>query len=107
MTESQLREALNKIMRFGQKPPYDPSDPVGVAIEVIVELFTRSQEQAVIEGKIEELTAWEPLFKGDHRTCINYPEGCVGYMNAQSDFDNEKEIRIAELQSQLNKLEEK
>lgn len=56
------------------------------------------------EARIEELKAFDPLQR-IHDDCP-LPLTCVGYGNAESDFDNEKEIRLNKLQSQVDNKEE-
>lgn len=50
-----------------------------------------------VEARVDELTTFN-LPQYDHSKCID-KRSCIGYQNAQSDFDNEKEIRLAELQA--------
>lgn len=45
---------------------------------------------------IEILKNFNPLHL-DHTNCLD-PRGCIGYQNADSDFDNEKEILISSLE---------
>lgn len=47
----------------------------------------------------EELEKFEPLQR-NHDKCID-SMSCIGYQNAASDFDNEKEIRLAELDTRI------
>lgn len=66
-------------------------------------------EQLLVEARIDELQNFN-LPQYDHSKCPTAIEGvisngCIGYENARSDFDNEKEIRLAELQSLQGKVE--
>lgn len=49
-----------------------------------------------LDARIEELTHFDPL-QHDHDLCID-KKNCIGYQNAMSDLDNEKQLRILELQ---------
>jgi hypothetical protein len=48
-----------------------------------------------LEARRDELLNFDPLMH-DHNLCI-MPTTCVGYQNAESDWQNERNIRIAEL----------
>lgn len=75
----------------------------GVVIEDGQKYYTfKNREVDAIMGIIDEavlktLEKWNPLYDGDHSACID-KMSCIGYQNARSDFDNEKEILIAALQ---------
>ena len=56
------------------------------------------------EARIAELTNFEPL-QQDHTKCPQaisgiMSNGCIGYENAVSDFDNEKELRLTQLKNE-------
>jgi hypothetical protein len=51
------------------------------------------------EARFDELTNFN-LPQYDHSKCPD-PKTCIGYMNAESDFDNEKELRLAALQGPI------
>lgn len=53
----------------------------------------------LVEARKDELIDFN-LPQYDHSKCID-KKTCIGYENAQSDFDNEKELRIAELEAEL------
>lgn len=50
----------------------------------------------LVDARIDELTNFN-LPEYDHTKCIDKMT-CIGYESAQSDFDNEKELRLAALQ---------
>lgn len=56
-------------------------------------------EQQVLIGRKAELENFKPL-QTTHESCID-PFNCIGYQNAASDFDNEKAIRITEIDRQI------
>lgn len=61
-------------------------------------------DRAVREARVDELNNFN-LPEYDHSKCIDI-HSCIGYQNAQSDFDNEKESRIFALHLQDNQGEE-
>lgn len=67
------------------------------ASEVIAE-YIESRENALIDEFVEDVRNWNPFFTGDHSKCPS-PENCIGYQNAESDFDYEKENFINLLKS--------
>jgi hypothetical protein len=75
----------------------------GAAMVLVAEALmfttTYTATQCLLAQKAE-LESFDPMFKGDHSKCLD-PRSCIGYQNAQSDFDNEKEIRLTELKREL------
>lgn len=59
-------------------------------------------QDGILKARIDELRNFDPFFKGDHSKCPDKMT-CIGYQNAQCDFENECEIRVYDLQSQLTK----
>lgn len=51
----------------------------------------------ITQQRIDELENFEPLFKGNHSKCPDPTGSCIGYQNAESDFYNEKQIRLSKL----------
>lgn len=62
----------------------------------ITEAISQAETRAYEKGKAEErervadaFKKWQPLIR-DHTRCPNIGS-CIGYQNAESDFDNERE----------------
>jgi hypothetical protein len=80
---------------------YDHDEMVETYLEAkqsILALIVQSNNRV----RIDELSKFKPFYDGDHSNCID-KRGCIGYENARSDYDNEREIRINQLQTILNK----
>lgn len=58
-----------------------------------------------LKGRIAERKVTELPFDGDHSKCLD-KHSCIGYQNAASDLYNENLLRIAELESQLERKEQ-
>jgi hypothetical protein len=83
---------------------------IGSSKEIIAKQFAN---QALADAKAallrrekrvraQELDDFKPFYKGNHSQCID-KMSCIGYQNAQSDFDNEKALRLAQLRQQQEK----
>jgi hypothetical protein len=79
---------------------YDTDRMADMAIKAI----TEAVRPALVAAASNELKAFEPLQR-DHSKCID-AHTCIGYQNAASDFDNEKQIRLDQLNTQANSQEE-
>lgn len=86
-----LEERHYNLLMFNLKP----SDRKAIEAHI-----TREIEAA----RINELENFNPFWMTDHIYCP-VAETCVGYQNALSDFDNEKALRLKELDDEriLNK----
>ena len=62
-------------------------------IDNLLDLMSEYGDARFREGQIDELSMFEPFFNGDHSKCLD-TRGCIGYQNAQSDYNNEREIRL-------------
>lgn len=92
--ELRLGEVLTDLVNRNRKSYIHEKEIVGLGhAQMLIERLI-SQEAA--KARIDELKNFEPLFKGDHSKCPD-PRNCIGYQNAESDFDNEKELRLAAL----------
>lgn len=92
-----LEQEITKILNehtFVDGAPF--STPL---IDDLVQALTALCRRIEGEARIDELEAFNPL-QTDHSNCP-MPMTCIGYENAVSDFDNEKEIRLAELREVL------
>lgn len=71
----------------------DPLDRHKVVLAYAVHMQAREVSIAV-----EAIKNFNPL-QTDHSKCLD-PRACIGYQNAASDFDNERDLYIAGLEGE-------
>lgn len=93
---NELEELLDKYFGgefFGSGPSGQIMKEAKTALTLYI---NKEKAKAELVGRIDELKNFEPFFDGDHSKCLD-PKTCIGYGNAESDFINEREIRLAQL----------
>lgn len=98
MDDETLRTEANalakKILLSGERSGVYPMN-LKACSALIAQLIKQDRNRRDNASRLAELRAFEPLQR-THDKCLD-PRSCIGYQNAASDFDNEKEIRLTQL----------